>query len=487
MAVQTSEAVQRLIIGGERVDAASGRTLETRDPSTGQVLTRIASGGKEDVDRAVTSAQEALEAPSWRKLHPRERGRILMRMAAIMRERGEELAVLECHDTGKPLRQARADVDAASRYFEYFAGVADKILGETIPIGHGYVDFTLREPIGVSGHIVPWNYPLQIASRGVAPALAVGCTVVIKPSSEAPLTPLLIGEIGLAAGLPPGVLNVVTGPGGEAGVALAGHPGVNQITFTGSVEIGIDVAQRAAANVVPVVMELGGKSPNIVFADADMDFTIPGVANAIFQNSGQTCSAGSRLLVERSAHREVVERLRAKARSMRVGPGLEDPDMGPVISERQRDRVEDYIRVGRDEGAVVASGGKRPDDARLRDGYFLEPTILDGVGPNMRVAQEEIFGPVLVVIPFDDLDEAASIANVTQYGLVAGVWTRDISKALTLVERIKAGQVFVNGYAAGGGVEIPFGGYKKSGYGREKGLEALRSYVQVKNVCIKYS
>jgi acyl-CoA reductase-like NAD-dependent aldehyde dehydrogenase len=375
----------------------------------------------------------------------------------------------------------------AARYFEFFAGIADKIMGNTIPLGPGFLDYTVREPIGVSAHIVPWNYPIQIGARGIAPALAAGCAVVLKPSSEAPMTALRLGEIGLACGVPPGVLNIVPGTGSEAGVALAGHPDINQLTFTGSVDVGIQVAKLAAENVVPVVMELGGKSPNIVFADADMDLAAAGAANAIFQNAGQTCSAGSRLLVERRAHDAFVERVAARARTMRIGPGVSDPDMGPIISKRQLETIERYVQVGRDEGATVAAGGARPSDPALPGGYYFQPTLLDGVGPDMRVAQEEIFGPVLAIIAFDDLEEAASIANRSQYGLVAGVWTRDINKAMALASRIKAGQVYVNTYGAGGGVELPFGGYKKSGYGREKGLESLASYTQVKNVCVKFA
>ncbi len=301
------------------------------------------------------------------------------------------------------------------------------------------------------------------------------------------MTALKLGEIGLECGLPAGVLNVVPGTGSEAGAALASHPDINQLTFTGSVDVGVQVAKLAAGNVVPVVMELGGKSPNIVFADADMDLALPGVANAIFQNAGQTCSAGSRLLVERKAHDEVVDRLVTRAGAMTLGPGIEDPDMGPIISRRQLETIESYVTIGRQEGASVVAGGRRPDDARLQGGNFYEPTLLDRVQSDMRVAQEEIFGPVLAIISFDDIEEAAAIANRSQYGLVAGIWTRDINKALSLAGRIRSGQVYVNTYGAGGGVELPFGGYRKSGYGREKGLEALASYTQVKNVCVKYA
>jgi acyl-CoA reductase-like NAD-dependent aldehyde dehydrogenase len=338
----------------------------------------------------------------------------------------------------------------------------------------------------VSAHIVPWNYPIQIGARGVAPALAAGCAVVLKPSSEAPMTALRLGEIALTCGLPPGVLNVVPGTGSEAGTALASHPGINQLTFTGSVDVGIQVAKMAAENVVPVVMELGGKSPNVVFADADFDLAVQGVANAIFQNAGQTCSAGSRLLVERSAHDPFVERLAQRAKAMRLGPGVSDPDMGPIISRRQLETIERYVKIGKDEGAGIAAGGRRPADPALGRGFYFEPTLLDRVSPEMRVAQEEIFGPVLAIMTFEDIDGAARLANRSQYGLVAGIWTRDVNKAMALASAIKSGQVFINTYGAGGGVELPFGGYKKSGYGREKGLESLASYTQVKNVCIKF-
>jgi acyl-CoA reductase-like NAD-dependent aldehyde dehydrogenase len=310
--------------------------------------------------------------------------------------------------------------------------------------------------------------------------------VVLKPSSEAPMTALKLGEIGLECGLPPGALNVVPGTGAEAGVALASHPDINQLTFTGSVDVGIAVARMAAGNVVPVVMELGGKSPNIVFADADLDAAVRGVSTAIFQNAGQTCSAGSRLLVERPAHAALVAKLTERARSMRIGPGVSDPDMGPIISKRQLETIERYVAIGAQEGATIATGGGRPSGASLGQGFYFQPTLLDGVSADMRVAQEEIFGPVLAIVAFDDLDEAATIANRSQYGLVAGIWTRDITKAMTLASRLKSGQVYINTYGAGGGVELPFGGYKKSGYGREKGLESLVSYTQVKNVCIKF-
>jgi aldehyde dehydrogenase (NAD+) len=480
----TTEA---LIIDGQRVAASDGGAFDVNDPSTGQPLAQVAKATKADVKRAVQSARAALESKAWGGIVPAERSRMLFRIAQAIRDRAEELADLESRDNGKPLRQARADVQVAARYFEFFAGAADKIMGNTIPLGPGFLDYTVREPIGVSAQIIPWNYPIQIGARGVAPALAAGCTVVLKPAEEAPMTALRLGEIALACGVPPGVLNVVPGMGPEAGAALASDPDINQLTFTGSVEVGILVAKMAADHIVPVVMELGGKSPNIVFADADLDITVQGVANAIFQNAGQTCSAGSRLLVERTAHDALVEKLIARTKSMRIGPGVSDPDLGPIISKRQLETVEGYVRVGASEGAAVVAGGSRPKDAALGAGFYFEPTLLDRVSPEMRVSREEIFGPVLAITTFDDLEQAAELANRSDYGLVAGIWTRDINKAMALSSRIKTGQVYVNTYGAGGGVELPFGGYKKSGYGREKGLESLLSYTQVKNVCIKFT
>jgi acyl-CoA reductase-like NAD-dependent aldehyde dehydrogenase len=487
MATTTNPAVEGLIIDGARTPASDGGVVDVYNPSTGDVLARVAKATKADIDRAVQAARRAIDSKAWGGIAPAERGRILYRIAQAIRERAEELAVLESQDNGKPLRQARTDVQVAARYFEFYAGIADKIMGHTIPLGPGLLDFTIREPIGVSAQIVPWNYPIQIGSRGVAPALAAGCAVVMKPSSEAPMTALRLGEIGLACGLPPGAINIVPGTGSEAGVALASHPDINQLTFTGSVDVGVAVAKMAAENVVPVVMELGGKSPNVVFADADLDLAAQGVATAIFQNAGQTCSAGSRLLVERAAQAALMDRLVTRAKTMTLGPGVEDPDMGPIISKRQLETIEQYVKVGQQEGARVAVGGRRPTDPRLTGGFYFEPTLITDVRPGMRVAQEEIFGPVLSIITFDDLEEAARIANDSVYGLVAGVWTRDINKALALAARIKSGQVFINTYGAGGGVELPFGGYKKSGYGREKSLEALASYTQIKNVCIRYA
>ena len=369
-----SGVIEHLIIDGQRVAASDGATLDVHDPSSGGLLARAAKAIKADVKRAVRAARTALESTVWGDILPAERGRILLRITQAIRERAEKLANLESRDNGKPLRQARNDVHVAARYFEFFGGAADKIMGNTIPLGPGFLDFTLREPIGVSAQIVPWNYPIQIGSRGLAPALAAGCTVVFKPSSEAPMTALRLGEIALTCGLPPAVLNVVPGTGSEAGAALAGDPDISQLTFTGSVDIGVQVAKMAAKNVVPVVMELGGESPNVLFADAGLDLTIQGIANAIFQNTGQTCSAGSRLLVERSAQDTVVERLVAKTQKMRLGARVSDPRMGPIISKRQLKSIEDYVKAAKNEGTDVVAGGVRPLDPALVGGFYIQPT-----------------------------------------------------------------------------------------------------------------
>jgi aldehyde dehydrogenase (NAD+) len=470
-----------LEIGGVSRAAAADEYFETLDPATTCVLGEVAQAEQGDVDDAVAAAREGLGG--WSNIKPAERGRILLAISGAISANRETLAELETLDTGKPITQGRADVDAAARYFEFYAGLADKILGTTIPLGAGFLDYTVREPLGVSAQIVPWNYPLQIGSRGIAAALAAGNTVVLKPASEAPLTLGRLARLALVAGLPPGVLNVVTGPGAQVGGALAAHADVNQITFTGSVEVGTQVMEAAARTVVPVVMELGGKSPNLVFADADLDRALPVVLRAILQNAGQTCSAGSRLLVHRPVADEVLTRLAQLMSKVRVGPGIDDPELGPLISHRQLEHVGDMVNQAAREGVEVIVGGTVAPESETYGGFFYSPTLLLA-GHDATIAHDEVFGPVLTATIFDDDEEAVALANGTEYGLVSGVWTRDVQRAHVVANAIAAGQVFVNGYGAGGGVELPFGGYRKSGFGREKGIEGLASYLQTKNVCI---
>ena len=474
----------KVFIGGQWLDPAGGETLPVEDPSTGAEIGRIASGGAEDIDRAVTAARAALTGP-WGRLAAAERGRVLSKIGALVLERADTLAELEARDVGKPLKQARADALALARYLEFYGGAADKVHGETIPYQSGYTVFTLREPQGVTGHIIPWNYPMQIIGRSVGAALAMGNAAVLKPAEEACLTALAFARIAAEAGLPDGVLNVVPGNGESAGAALAGHPGVNHISFTGSVEVGAAVQAAAARNVVPVTLELGGKSPQIVFADADLDRAIPFLVGGCIQNAGQTCSAGSRLIAERPIYDELVARLAERFRSLRAGPALGDFDLGPLISARQKGRVSLYLEFAGTDGQRIAAAGEVDRDAPAH-GHYVKPTLVADVKPEARLAQEEIFGPVQVVIPFDTEDEAIRIANGTEYGLVAGVWTRDGGRQFRLARAIRSGQVFVNNYGAGGGVELPFGGMGKSGHGREKGFEALYGFSALKTVAVHH-
>ena len=469
------------LINGDEVHARAD--FEDVDPSTGEVLAEVARGGPEEVDDAVAAARQALES-TWRRTRPPERARILRHIAELMKRDRGQLADLESRDTGKPLRQARADADVAIRYFEFYAGAVEVLYGDTIPVSPDLFVYTLREPFGVTGHIIPWNYPLQIGARTVAPALAAGNCCVLKPAEEAPLTAIHLGRIALEAGLPPGALNVVPGYGEEAGAALAAHPGIDHLSFTGSVEVGTLVSKAAADHVIPVTLELGGKSPNLVFADADLQAALPVVVNSIIQNAGQTCSAGSRLLVQAPIHDRLMEELTDRFQKISLGPGPADPDMGPLISSSQLERVTRYVDLGKSEARAVIGGGPA-DDGRLKGGFFFMPTVFDDVPPAAVIAREEIFGPVVAVTTFSDLDEAAHLANATDFGLVAAVWTRNINTAHIMAREIQAGQVFVNTYGASGGPEMPFGGVKRSGHGREKGFEGLLEYTRVKTVAMK--
>jgi aldehyde dehydrogenase (NAD+)/betaine-aldehyde dehydrogenase len=469
------------LIGGEQV--FSNETFEDIDPSTGCVCAEVARCRAVEVDQAVAAARQTFER-TWRHTIPAERARVLRRIADLMRRDKEDLARLESLDTGKPLRQARVDADVAARYFEFYSDSVEALYGDTIPSLQDVFVYTLREPYGVTAHIIPWNYPMQIGARAVAPALAAGNCSVLKPAKEAPLTALRLGELALEAGLPAGALNIVPGYGEEAGAALAAHSGIDHLAFTGSVEVGQVVSKAAADNVIPVTLELGGKSPNIVLADADLESAVPVIVNSIIQNAGQTCSAGSWLLAEQSIHDRIVDAVAERFKVLRLGPGLEDPELGPLISEQQRERVQSYVERGK-EGACLVFGGDVPRDEHLANGFFYLPTLFDQVRPEAVIAQEEIFGPVLSVSTFRDLGEAAALANGTRYGLIAAVWTHDIGKAHWLTRELRVGQVYINSYGAGGGVELPFGGFKRSGYGREKGFEALVAYTQVKSVAVK--
>lgn len=475
----------KMYINGQWIDALSRETFATANPANGEVIAEVPRGKKEDINLAVAAAREAFEKSEWSDILPAERGRFLWHMAALIRERKGKLAELETLDNGKPLSQAYGDVEVAARYCEYYAGVADKILGETIPVRPEILDYTLREPVGVTAHIVPWNYPIQIMMRGIAPALAAGNTAVLKPAEDTPLTALEIARIADEIGLPHGVLNIVTGYGFEAGAALAGHPDINHVTFTGSVATGIAVMKAAADNVVPVTLELGGKSPNIVFADANLEEALDWVVKSIIQNAGQTCSAGSRLVVEKSIHASFVRSVVDRMEQLTIGPGLSDPDIGPIVSQKQLKRILSYMELAKQEGLQILTGGEALAGGGLAKGNFFKPTVIDGAAVNSRLVTEEVFGPVITVQTFETVEEAAAIANSTEYGLVAGVWTENIHKAHYLAGKIKAGQIFINNYGAGGGVEMPFGGYRKSGFGREKGLETLRQYTQLKNVALK--
>lgn len=466
------------LIGGSWCAPVGGRTLELVNPSDGAILCNIARGEAADIDAAVDAAQTALQG-DWGRMSALERGRILTRMGQLVLERVDDLALLEAQDVGKPLTQARADAVALARYLEFYGGAADKVHGQTIPYLEGYTVYTLREPHGVTGHIVPWNYPMQIIGRSVGAALAMGNAAVLKPAEEACLTALAFAHIAQDAGLPDGALNVVPGIGAEAGAALTAHPSVHHISFTGSVATGALVQQAAGRNVVPVTLELGGKSPQLVFDDADLDAALPYLVNAGIQNAGQTCSASSRILVQRGVYETVRNRMSKAYKSLTVGPALNDLRVGPVISQRQKEIVQGFIEKGAD--LEMAAQGML-DNRAINTGAYVLPTLFASVPVDHPLARDEIFGPVQVIIPFDTEEDAIRIANSTDYGLVASIWTSNGARQMRLAKAIRSGQVFINNYGAGGGVELPFGGVGKSGHGREKGFEALYGFSQLKTV-----
>ncbi len=473
-------SLSKNFINGSWVGGSLG-VLNMINPSHDTILGQIARSGPKDIDLAVKAARTAYEG-TWGNTPPHERGRILHRVSQILFEHAEELALIESADCGKPLKQARSDAQMVARYFEFYAGTADKFHGETIPYQNGYTVYTWREPFGVTGHIIPWNYPLQMTGRTLAPALATGNATILKPAEEACLSIVRLFELIESAGFPPGAINLVTGRGDEAGAALANHSGIDHLAFTGSPEVGTLVMQSMAKNRRPVVLELGGKSPQIVFEDADMDAVLPVIVNAIIQNAGQTCSAGSRLVIHESIYDSFVERLAERFKAITVGPAELDLDIGPIISKNQLEHVSRLVDLAVKEGATILAQAKMPEG----NGYYYPPTLLVRTKNDSFIAQNEVFGPVLAVIPFKDEDEALSIANGTLYGLVAGVWTRDINRAHRMAKKIKAGQVFINSYGAGGGVELPFGGMKESGFGREKGFEALYHVTTTKTVVISH-
>lgn len=473
---------EKCLIDGIWTSAANGKSLELINPSDGTRLARIARGTSADIDSAVGAA-EAARGGAWARATAAERGRLLARIGQLVTEHADTLAKLEAMDVGKPLTQARADVAALARYMEFYAGAADKLHGATIPFLDGYTVYTLREPHGVTGHIIPWNYPMQIIGRSIGAALATGNACVLKPAEEACLTALAFGEIARQAGLPDGVLNIVPGLGTEAGTALAGHKTVGHVSFTGSTGVGKLIQKVAGENAVPVTLELGGKSPQILFEDADLDDALPFLVNAGIQNAGQTCSASSRILVQESRYSEVLDAMATRYAKLTAAPALSDRDIGPLVSNRQKGIVEGFLRKGRD--LPIAEVGRIAEDAPT-NGAYVAPTLFECTDPNHTLATEEIFGPVQVVIPFDDEDEAVTIANGTEYGLVASCWTRDGARQMRMARKLRAGQVFLNDYGAGGGVELPFGGTGLSGHGREKGFEALYTFTTLKTVAARH-
>lgn len=474
--------MEMLLIGGDRVPAFSGKTTQLIDPATGETWMEVAAAGVEDIDRAVQIADQA--RGEWRKVNSRDRTQMLLRLANLIRQNRESLAQLESRNVGKPIRDARDEVDLAADCFEFYAGAINKIGGTINPVAAAGTSLTFREPIGICGMIAPWNFPIAITSWKVAPALAMGNTIVLKPASQTPLTALKLGELALAAGIPAGVFHVLPGPGGIAGDALIRHPLVRKVSFTGSTEIGTQVMKLAADDIKNVTLELGGKSANLVFVDADLDKAVPKAMWSVLGNAGQDCCARSRLLLERPLYEEFLYRLSNEFKKLKLGQPLsEDTEIGPLVSFGHRDRVHEYIEIGKKEGATLVCGGNIPAQSELKDGAFLQPTIFADVKPEMRIAQEEIFGPVICAIPFDTEEEAIAIANDSLYGLSGSVWTQDISRALRVAKAIETGVISVNtGHSVH--LEAPFGGYKRSGIGRELGLSVLDHYSELKSVFI---
>jgi aldehyde dehydrogenase (NAD+) len=471
--------IANAVISGEEV--STDEAIDVYDPSSEEIFAQSSRCRESEIDAAVRAAHSATDA--WRATPPGERGEVLRRLAWAIRSESEELSRLESVDTGKPLAQARTDVEVSARYFEFYGSAIETYYGISYPFSKGLSAYTQKVPYGVTGHIIPWNYPMQIASRTIAPSLAVGNCVVVKPAEDAPMTVVEIARLATRVGLPPGVLNVVPGLGEEAGRSLAAHPKIGHLSFTGSVEVGAAVAREAAANVIPVALELGGKSPNIIFADADLDTAVPVVLKAFIQNAGQTCSAGSRLLMQESVAAEVLSRLSAAVEQVTLGPGLSNPDLGPLISAAQLRRVRDRVSAAEARGVKILSRGL--ESSVPNKGWFFPPTIVEVEDPADEIARSEVFGPVAVVQTFTDVEDAIAKANATEYALLAGVWTRDVDTAFRAADGILAGQVYINNYGAGGGVEYAFGGFRKSGYGREKGREALDTFCQSKTVIAK--